>query len=256
MGYYLGGSFSSRQSAGARGRYGVHSGSPCRSAALVGWLAVVVMLVGTPGAGGAESPAGAAPSPKTPNEKALAWLDGFATEQVLFHDKDIDRLRKKMVEATPEKAQQWLDETADLRRKLGSPEWQKTRKWLGEFLKVQAIYSDKQLEEFTQKAMTAKPAEIAKMMRKIEDERSTLASNATESAQHRQQTMQINNAFKQKQFAQRQTARRAASQAPRTGSTKVTGKPSYAARSASRAPLVNSLDAARWGVYRGLSPRW
>ena len=162
-----------------------------------------------------------------------------------------------MVAAPPEKAQQWLDETAGLRRKLDSPEWQKTREWLGEFLKVQAIYSDKELEEFTQKVMVSKPAEIGKMMQAIEAKQSTLASKAGDAAQHRQQTMQINNAFKQKQFAQRQTARRAASQTPRTGSTKVTGKPSYAQRSASRnPPLVNSLDAARWGVYRGLSPRW
>jgi hypothetical protein len=255
MSCYLGGSFSGRQSTAARGRYGILSGSPCRSAALVGWLAVVVMLAGTPAADGAE--AAAAASPKTPNQKALAWLDHFAVKQVLFHDKDIARLRKKMVEAPAEKAQQWLDETAGLRRKLDSPEWQKTRKWLGEFLKVQAIYSDKQVEEFTQKAMTAKPAEIAKMMRKIEGERSTLASNATESAQRRQQTMAINKAFQQEQSAQRHAARRAASQAPKTGGTKVTGKPSYAQRSVSQnPPLVSSLGVARMAVYRGLSPRW
>ena len=151
MGCYLGGSFSSRQSTGAHVRYGVHSGSPCRSAALMGWLAVVVVLGGTRGAGGTEAAAGAAASPKSPNQKAIAWLDHFASEQVLFHDQDIARIRKKLVEAPPEKAQQWLDETAELRRKLESPEWQKTRKWLDEFLKVQAIYTDKELAEWVER---------------------------------------------------------------------------------------------------------
>jgi hypothetical protein len=254
MGCYLGGSVSSRQSAAARGRYGILSGSPCRSAALVGWLAMVVMLVGTPAADGAA--ADAAASPKTPNQKALAWLDHFATEQVLFHDQDIARMRKKMAEMSPKKAQQWLEATADIRRKLDSPEWQKTRKWLSEFLKVQAIYSDKELKEFREKAMGVKPAELGKMMREIEERRATLANQATESERFRKQTMAINHAFKQEQFAQRQAVRRAASQGANfdtTKSTKVTGKPSYAARGNS---LVHSLGAARLGVYGAMWGGW
>ena len=41
---------------------------------------------------------GAAP-PQTPNQKAVAWIDRLAKVQVLFSDKDITRIRKKLADA-------------------------------------------------------------------------------------------------------------------------------------------------------------
>jgi hypothetical protein len=248
-----------RQSTRVHDRYSVHSGSSSRLAALMGWLAVVVMLGGTPVAGGAEAAASAAASPESPNQKAVAWLDRFAFDQVLFHDHDIALIRKKMVESPPDEAQQWFDETAEVRRELESPEWQETRKWLSRFLKVQAIYTDKELDKFHKKVMEATPAELGKMMREIEERRLTLSSNASDAARRRQQMMEINNAFKRRQFSQRQVVRRAASQAANFGTTKSTklkGKPSYAERFALRAPLISALRVARWAVYRSMWSRW
>jgi hypothetical protein len=248
-----------RHSTRVHNRCSAHSGSLSRVAARMGWLAVVVLLGGTPVADGAEAAASAAASPESPNQKAVAWLDHFAFEQVLFHAHDIALIRKKMVESPPGRAQQWLDETAELRRKLESPEWQETRKWLSRFLKVQAIYTEEELDKFHRKVMAATPAELGKMMRGIEERRSTLSSKASAAARRRQQMMEINNAFKRRQFSQRQVVRRAASQAANFGttkSTKVIGKPSYAKRFALRAPLISALGVARWAVYRSMWSRW
>ena len=197
-------------------------------------------------------------SPKSPNHKAVVWLDRFAVEQVLFRDQDLAQIRKKMIEASPDTAQQWLDETAEVRRKLESPDWQQTRQWLSRFFKVQAIYTDKELDEFHQKVMVATPAELGKIMEEIEARRSSLVSKASDAARLRQQMTEINQASKREQFAQRQAVRLAASQGADFGttkSTKVNGKPSYATRSASRAPLVSSLGVARWAVFRSMWSR-
>jgi hypothetical protein len=248
------------QSTRAHDRYGVRSGWLSRLVtAQMEWLAVIVMLGGTPVASGAEAAARVAASPESPNQEAVAWLDHFALEQVLFRDQDIAQIRRKMAKAPPERAQQWLGETAELRRNLESPGWQETRKWLSRFLKVQAIYTDKELDEFHKKVMAATPAELGKMMREIEERRSTLSNKANAAARRRQQMMEVNNGFKQEQFAQRQAVRRAAGQAANFGttkSTKVNGKPSYAKRFASRAPLISALGVARWAVYRSIWSRW
>ena len=233
--------------------------SPCAMAALIGWLAVAAILSTTRFAYGAEATVWAADSPKSPNHKAVAWLDRFAFEQVLFRDQDIVRIRRRMVEASPDEAQRWLNDTAEVRRKLESPEWQKTRQWLSGFLKVQAIYTDKELDEFHKKVFAATPVELGKMMEEIEERRSTLVSKASDAARRCQQMTEINKASKLRQFTQRQAVRLAASQGADFGttkSTKVMGKPSYATRSASRARLVSSLGVARWAVYRSMWSRW
>jgi hypothetical protein len=252
MSCYQGGSFSSWLGGDVRRA----NGAPCRPTAVLACLAVGVVLCAAAGVNGAAPAAGAVASPKTPNQEAIAWLDHFATEQVLFHDQDIARIRKRMAAMSPSKAQQWLDETAGIRRELDSPEWQKTRQWLRGFLKVQAIYTDKDLKEFREKAIGLQPAELRKIMQEAEACRAKFADQETESARFRQQTMEINHAFTQEEFNQRQAIRRAASQGSNfdtTKNTKVTGKPSYATRSNS---LSRSLGIARRGIYGGMWGGW
>ena len=121
----------------------------------------------------------------SPRQTALNWLSDFQKKQVLFNDREITRIRQKLVDAPPERVEQWLAETKDVRQILDSPEWQETRAWLKEFLKVQAIYSDKELAEFRDKALTGPPQDLKKMLLAIEQQRATIASKSVNSARRR-----------------------------------------------------------------------
>ena len=87
--------------------------------------------------------------------KVLEWIEDYRKEQVLFHDDDIARLQKELAEDTPEEAIKWWQRTASMREALESPQWQETREWLREFLKVQAIFSDEEVDELRTEAKEA-----------------------------------------------------------------------------------------------------
>jgi len=176
-------SLSIRQSIDVHSQCGVQSQSPYGLAALIGWLPAFLTLGAALTVDGAEAAAG---SPESPNHRAVAWLDRFASEQVLYRDQDIAVIRKEMVEASREKAQQWLDATAEVRRTIESPEWQETRKWLSRFLNVQAIYTDEEVADFHKKVMAATPAELGRMMREIEERWSIRFRKASAAARRRQ----------------------------------------------------------------------
>ena len=209
----------------------------------LGWAAVV----------GAQQ----APDALTSQQRALNWLDQFRQVQVLFHDQDIARLREKLEGATSEQAQQWWEQTAEARAALDSPEWQKTQKWLKEFLKVQAIYSDEEIEQFRREASDAarsSPDKFVDILSRIEAERTRIASGAEEDAEMRQHKLAMVQAYKQEEAAARMAAMRqsrAASVAPNSQRAPVV-KDNYRPPS----PLVTSMDVARWSVMRNFWGSW
>lgn len=193
-----------------------------------------------------------------PKAEALKWIDSYRKVQVMFHDKDIERVRKKLEEATPEKAAEWLKETEELRTALDSKEWKETRDWLKEFLKVQAIYSDKQIEAFRDKAAktaTEAPRKMTELLAELEAKRREMVGSAKSSAQLREQQVQINEAYRQQQVAERDAIRREKAEefaAADPGPGPQVKRRSYQ----SPPPLVDSLDVARWSVMRNFLPRW
>jgi hypothetical protein len=194
----------------------------------------------------------------TAKKKVLAWIDDYRKVQVLFHDEDVARLRKDLAEDTPAEALQWWTKTASVRAALDSPEWQKTREWLREFLRVQAIYSDEQIEEFRaelkQAAENNKPGDFQDMLADIERRRSRLIGGSADSKALREHQLSVIEAFRKEQAAERVAAAKAAASATPVN-------PVQAAPLAPRkprvptAPLVNSLDVARWSVMRNFW-RW
>ena len=194
-------------------------------------------------------------------EMALAWLKQFRAVQVLFNDKDLARVEEKLLSSNTEQAQQWWERTAEVRAALDSERWQTTREALREFLRVQAIYSDEQLEEFRQELTTnvkESPQKFISMLLDIEARHQNLKRQHRQSEQLRKQTLAVNEHFVQQQFDARQAAARQAAQqaqaARRSGSS---GSPPPRRRGYTPPPpLVNSLDVARYGVMRSIFPRW
>jgi hypothetical protein len=179
-------------------------------------------------------------------QQALKWIDTFSTQQVLFHRDDMARVRKEIEAANDAEAKQWWEETAEVRAALDGPKWKETQRWLKEFLKVQAIYSDEQIAQFRDEASSAvktSPAEFLALLDSIEAERQRLISGAASSARLRDQQLAIVSAYRRENVQQRDAARfateRTGTIAPRT----VVRRDVYGAPPP---PLVNSIDAVRW----------
>jgi hypothetical protein len=188
----------------------------------------------------------------SPKDQALQWIDAYRQVQVLFHEKDIERLRSEVAQGTDAQAAEWLEKTKEIRAALDSPEWAKTRAWLKEFLRVQAIYSDEQIAEFREKVKEAakeSPAKFMDIMNDVEQKRTALSARGANEAKIREQKMEVMKAYQQEAVAAREAERRQRAEAAKVAEAnkpKPVAKPDYQRMPA----LVDSLDVARWTVMR------
>lgn len=220
------------------------------------WLngSVVALVALVAGICLADPPAGEVSDER---RKALEWLDQYSVRQSLFHPEDIARLRAKVAAMSPAEAKQWWEESASRRELLDDPEWRQTEKWLREFLKVQAIYSDDQIRELQTKAFQ-KSEMSARSLREVMDDitrkRRELAQGARQSDEIRKEMIAARDAFREDNAREREAARRRsaatypASPTPNVGVREPKGRYNQ--------PLVTSLDAARWSIVGGFFPRW
>ena len=189
--------------------------------------------------------------------QALKWIDRFATVQVLFSVGDVKRLRKKVAKMTETEAAAWWDKSATHRELVESADWQETRRWLREFLRVQAIYSDEQVEYFQSEAFT-KAEQSSRSLKEVMDEittkRKELVAGHRSSEQMRQQQLEYRQAYLQDQVAARESAMKASAQ--RSASHPQSQQPVVQREKRRRTPpLVSSLDVARWTMMRNFWPR-
>ncbi len=192
----------------------------------------------------------------TAKQQALAWLDTYRGRQALFHDKDIAQLRAKLNAGTDAEAQQWLTKTKDSRQALDSEPWRQTQKWLRQFLRVQAIYSDEQIEELRKETLDAaknSPTKFKEMLHEMENFRQAWTRGVTDGKQLRQREVHVKQAYNKELVAQRAAARKkAASQSNPVRPANTVKKPQY-----DRPPaLIDSLDEARWSVMRSFWRPW
>ena len=193
--------------------------------------------------------------PAEAKKEALAWLDEFAKVEVLFSQDDLKKLRAKVAEMSDEEAAAWWKMSAEERELLESEQWQETRAWLREFLKVQAIYSDEQIRYFQSEAFAKavqSPRELKEVMAEIAMRRKTLAAGAKQSAATRAQLVNTIEAFKQEQVQAREAALSRTPPLPSVPAPAIVRKP----EAPYNEPLVTSLDVARWAVMRNFWPRW
>ena len=188
--------------------------------------------------------------------QALKWIDRFATAQVLFSSGDVERLREKVAKMTETEAAAWWDKSATHRELFDGADWQETRRWLREFIRVQAIYSDEQVAYFQSEAF-AKAEQSSRSLKEVMDEitaeRKKLAAGSRSSEQMRQQQLEYRQAYRQEQVAAREAAMKAS--AKRSASRPQSQKPVVQRGERKRTPpLVSSLDVARWSTMRNLWP--
>jgi hypothetical protein len=141
----------------------------------------------------------------------LEWLDQYAVRQALFHPGDIEKLRTRVAAMSPMEAKKWWEESASRRELLDDPEWRETEKWLREFLRVQAIYSDDQIRELQAKAFQ-KSEMSARSLREVMDDitrkRRELAQGARQSDEIRKEMIAARDAFREENAREKEAARR------------------------------------------------
>lgn len=192
--------------------------------------------------------------PSDPNAKAIQWIDEYRKVQVLFHDKDLALLRSKIASSSREDAKKWLDNSVEVRAALESAEWKSTREWLREFLKVQAIFSDEEIEQLRAEAKLAaeeSPETFKAILARIEKERTTLVRGAENAEQLRKSRLRLVHAYRQDEVTSRRLVKQAAAS---IGAG--TGQSAEKRQVIRPRPIVTSLDVARWNVMRNFWGSW
>lgn len=190
--------------------------------------------------------------PEAAKTQVLQWIDEFREEQVLFHDADLAELRSTLADSAPEEAQLWWARTTRIRAELETPQWKQTREWFREFLRVQAMFSDQQIDDLRDRAWNAAGQESSRAFRDILSEvkgyRTQLVRGAADGKAIREYKLSALATLRKQQASQRPTVTQAASYATKHTQRRRTRirEPRYVVRR----PLVTSLEVARWNVVR------
>jgi hypothetical protein len=99
----------------------------------------------------------------------LRWLDRFLTESDLLKKEDFLKIRQAVEQMPSSQLQQWLEQTKTLREYVESDRWQTTKRWLREFLRVQNMYSESEMQQLRNEILNANAAQMLVIMKRIQD---------------------------------------------------------------------------------------
>jgi len=195
--------------------------------------------------------------------KILDWLDRYQAVQVIFREDHIEKLRANVARMPKDELHRWLAQTAEVRAVLDSDAWQETREWYREFLRVQAIYSDEDIERSREKAAKASPKELCEILSGIKRRREALRWMHAASQSQRHANVAMWETYGQHAVAHLHAARKAGYHTGRWGfgHGKTTAERSCRdSRYHVPPPLITSRDVARgavWSsVFGGCGWRW
>ena len=187
--------------------------------------------------------------------RILDGLDRYKAVQVIFKDEHIQKLRANVAQMSKDELHRWLAQTAEVRAILDSDEWKETRQWYREFLRVQAIYSDEDIERSREKAANASPKELCEILLEIKRRREALRWMHVASETRRQSNLSLWDTLGQQATAVRERTRRAGYH---TGQS--TFDPGKTADERSRResryhvppPIITSREVARGAVWSSI----
>lgn len=125
--------------------------------------------------------------------QALNWLDLHVGDQQLLKPEDFKTLFNKVGGMSDAEVEEWIAETRQLRQALQSQAWRETRAWLREFLAVQAIYSDEEIDGFKTQAAKMSPTELLDSMRLIRRKHQSLVTLHAASERARRMSLGLRN---------------------------------------------------------------
>ncbi len=101
-------------------------------------------------------------------ESTLLWLNTFLTESDLLRQEDVDKIRQAVAQMSPSQLQRWLEQTKQLRTYVESEKWQQTKRWLREFMRVQAIYSEGEIQKLRDDIVRADADQMLAILKRIQ----------------------------------------------------------------------------------------
>ncbi len=183
-------------------------------------------------------------------EATRLWLDKYLTDSELMRTEDITKIREAVERMSPSQLERWLQSTEQLREYVESPQWQETKRWLKGFLRVQAIYSDAEIQQLRNDILNADADQMLAIMKRIQAKHESLvwmhqASEQTRAADVKQRNTNV----AQQAAAASRSRSSSTANVPLFGSGAAKGqKPSKGYQPPG--PLINSRDVARATVWR------
>ena len=129
-------------------------------------------------------------------QAALQWLDDYLKDAVLMSPEDITKIHDAVARMSPSQLERWLKDTEQLREFVEDPSWQETKRWLREYLRIQAVYSDKEIQQLRDDIYRADADEMLAIMKRIQAKHDSLvwmhqASQQTRAAEVKNRTAHI-----------------------------------------------------------------
>ncbi|MHB8971431.1 MAG: hypothetical protein ACYC3X_08975 [Pirellulaceae bacterium] len=190
----------------------------------------------------------------------LEWLDQYLTESDLLRREDMDKIRTAVLQMSPSQLEQWLTQTKDLRAYVESEKWQETKKWLREFLRVQAMYSDAEIERLRNDIVNADAQQMLAIMKRIQSKHDSLVWMHQASEKSRQIAIRA----RDEDVAMQEVAK-VATNATRQSDTSAVGNPQTGAAQINRnrtgyqvpGSLITSREVAQVAAWReAWGPMW
>jgi len=181
-------------------------------------------------------------------QATLLWLDKYLADSALMSEEDTGMIREAVARMSPSQLKKWLEETRELSERVESPEWQATKKWLRGFLRVQAIYSDEEIEQLRRDIRNADAEGMLVIMQRIQAKHQSLVRMHQASEQSRKSQVQQRSATVAKQAAAAKSQPSRPSNLPLFGSGFTKGQ-TRSSGYRPPPPLINSRDVARGTVW-------
>jgi hypothetical protein len=182
-------------------------------------------------------------------EATLLWLDKYLADSALMSEQNTAKIRQAVEQMSPTQLEQWLQQTAKLREYVESPEWQDTKVWLRSFLRVQNMYSDKEIQQLRNEILNADAQQMLDILERIQAKHESMVWMKQASNQARAVELKQRNAAVAKQSAAASKRRGSSASMPLFGQGMAKGKkPSKGYRPPG--PLITSREVARATVWR------
>jgi hypothetical protein len=185
-------------------------------------------------------------------ESTLRWLDAFLTETSLLRPEDMAQIREAVAGMSTSQLEQWLAQTKTLREYVEGEAWQRTKTWLREFLRVQNVYGEDELQRLRDQLVNAEADQMLAILKQIQARHDRLAWMHNAAEQKREFAVRGRDFSVAEQQAANRAARAAAPlELPPVGDTTAAapGINRVPRGTVIPSPLINSRDVARMAVW-------
>jgi hypothetical protein len=193
-------------------------------------------------------------------DQTLRWLDQYLTESALLRKTDMDKFRAAVQQMSPTQLEQWLAQTKDLREYVASDKWQETKTWLRGFLRVQAMYTDAEIQKLRDDLVDADAPQMLAILKRIQAKHDQLVWMHQASEKSRQiAVLQRDESVTAQEDANAAARARAEANSSVAGTVQSGGAAGVRNKSGYQVPsaLINSRDMARASVWAEVwGPTW